>query len=99
MTSLTESPPALGLSSLRVLPDAQTPLTPAQLRFNELLARIECLSGHIERLGAWSDRHRYAHIQALRESVLQAQAHRKSLLLFVHERFGSNAWRVGWCAA
>jgi hypothetical protein len=66
--------------------DAQAKLTPAQQRFNELLAHIERLSGQIQRLETWSDRHRYAHIQALRESVQQAQVHRKSLLLFVHER-------------
>jgi hypothetical protein len=66
--------------------DAQAKLTPAQQRFNELLARIERLSGQIQRLETWSDRHRYTHIQALRESVQQAQVHRKSLLLFVHER-------------
>ncbi len=69
-----------------VQPGDQAPLTPAQQRFNALLARIEQLSGQIERLQAWSDRHRYPHIQALRESVQLAQAHRKSLLLFVHER-------------
>jgi hypothetical protein len=65
---------------------AKAKLTPAQQRFNDLLARIELLSGHIQRLESWSDRHRYAHIQALREWVQQARVHRKSLLLFVHER-------------
>jgi hypothetical protein len=77
---------AVSLSALMVQSGDQAPLTPAQQRFNALLARIEQLSGQIERLQAWSDRHRYAHIQALRESVQLAQAHRKSLLLFVHER-------------
>ena len=77
---------AVSLSALMVQPGDQAPLTPAQQRFNALLARIEQLSGQIERLEAWSDRYRYAHIQALRESVQLAQAHRKSLLLFVHER-------------
>ena len=77
---------AISLSALMVQPPGLAPLTPAQQRFNALLARIEQLSGHIERLQTWSDRHRYAHIQALRESVQQAQTHRKSLLLFVHER-------------
>ena len=77
---------AVSLSALMVQPGDQAPLTPAQQRFNALLARIEQLSGQIERLETWSDRHRYAHIQALRESVQLAQAHRKSLLLFVHER-------------
>ena len=77
---------APSLSALMVQAAAQAKLTPAQLRFNELLARIEALSGLIQRLEAWSDKHRYAHIQALRESVQLAQTHRKSLLLFVHER-------------
>ncbi len=88
MTPLPETPSnaALSLSALAVQPDAQAKLTPAQQRFNELLARIEVLSGQIQRLEIWSDKHRYAHIQALREAVQQAQAHRKSLLLFVHER-------------
>ena len=88
MTPLPETPPdaATSLSALMVQPSEQAPLTPAQQRFNDLLARIEALSGLIQRLEAWSDRHRYAHIQALRESVQLAQTHRKSLLLFVHER-------------
>ncbi|PUE43756.1 J domain-containing protein [Limnohabitans sp. Hippo3] len=88
MISAPEAPQnaAVSLSALMVKPGDQAPLTPAQQRFNALLARIEQLSGQIGRLEAWSDRHRYAHIQALRESVQLAQAHRKSLLLFVHER-------------
>ena len=88
MTPLPETPPdaATSLSALMVQPSEQAPLTPAQQRFNDLLARIEALSGLIQRLEAWSDKHRYAHIQALRESVQLAQTHRKSLLLFVHER-------------
>lgn len=76
----------MSLLDLIVQPNAQAPLTPAQQRFNDLLARIEALSGLIQRLEAWSDKQRYAHIQALRESVQLAQTHRKSLLLFVHER-------------
>ncbi|WP_300555463.1 J domain-containing protein [Limnohabitans sp. Rim8] len=77
---------ALSLSALMVQPGEQARLSPAQQRFNDLLARIEKLSGLIQRLEAWSDQHRYAHIQALRVSVQQAQVHRKSLLLFVHDR-------------
>jgi len=76
----------LSLSELVLHPEANVQLTPAQQRFNDLLAQIERLSGQIQRLEAWSDKHRYAHIQALRESVQLSLAHRKSLLLFVHER-------------
>lgn len=88
MTSLPDTPvdAALSLSALAVQPDAHTPLSPTQQRFNALLALIEGLSGQIQRLQAWSGQHRDKHIQALREAVQQAQAHRKSLLLFVHER-------------
>jgi hypothetical protein len=88
MTPLPEALPdtAPALSSLMVQASAKAKLTPAQQRFNDLLARIELLSGQIQRLESWSDRHRYTHIQALRESVQQAQVHRKRLLLFVHER-------------
>jgi hypothetical protein len=76
----------LSLLDLIVQPVDQDRLTPAQQRFNDLLAQVERLSGQIQRLQVWSDQHRYAHIQALRESVQLSQAHRKSLLLFVHER-------------
>ena len=88
MTPLPEALPdnAPALSSLMVQASGKAKLTPAQQRFNDLLARIELLSGHIQRLESWSDRYRYGHIQALRESVQQAQVHRKSFLLFVHER-------------
>jgi hypothetical protein len=88
MTPLPEALPdtASALSSLMVQAAGQAKLTPAQQRFNDLLIQIEKLSGQIQRLETWSDRYRYAHIQSLRESVQQAQVHRKSLLLFVHER-------------
>ena len=91
MTALPETPPetATALSSLLALavqPSAQAKLTPAQQRFNDLLAQIERLSCHIQRLGAWSDQHRYAHIQTLRDSLLQAQAQRKNLFVFLHDR-------------
>ena len=76
----------MSLLDLIVQPEGVARLSPAQQRFNDLLARIEQLSGLIERLQAWSDKHRYDHIQALRESVQLAQTHRKSLLIFVHER-------------
>ncbi len=77
---------AISLSALMVQPGDQAPLTLAQQRFNDLLAQIERLSRQIQRLEAWSDAHRYAHIQALRDAVQQAQGQRKSLLLFLHER-------------
>lgn len=85
---MPETPPeaALSLSALVVQPAAHTPLTPAQRRFNELLARIEVLTAQIQALEAWSDRHRYAHIQNLRESQQLTLQHRKSLLFLLHEK-------------
>ncbi len=82
----TPSEAALSLSALVVQPAAHTPLTPAQRRFNDLLARIEVLTGQIQGLEAWSDRHRYAHIQNLRASQQRIQQHRKSLLFCLHDK-------------
>lgn len=76
----------MSLSSLILQASAEAELSPAQQAFNALLARIADLSGQIQRLQAWADQHRYAHIQALRESVQQAQMQRKKLLFFLHER-------------
>lgn len=76
----------MSLSSLILQASAEAELSPAQQAFNALLARIADLSGQIQRLQAWADQHRYAHIQALRESVQQAKMQRKNLLFFLHER-------------
>jgi hypothetical protein len=67
----------------------QAQLSPAQKRFNELLARIERLTHHVQRLQAWSDRHRHAHVQALYTAAQQMRALRKSLLLFLHDQLHS----------
>ena len=86
---MPETPPdaALSLSALVVQPALHTPLTAAQRRFNDLLARIEVLTAQIQGLQAWSDRHRYAHIQNLQESQQMTQQHRKSLLFLLHEKY------------
>lgn len=75
--------PALGL---RVQPPDNDSLTPAQQAFNQLLARIETVSGQMARLQAWSDRHRHAHMQVLYEAANQTAHLYKSLLLLLHER-------------
>jgi hypothetical protein len=80
---------AFSLSALAVQPAAEAPLSPAQRRFNELLARIDALTGQIQRLEAWSDRHRLAHLNLLREAVQQAQKNRKTLLFVLHDRLQS----------
>jgi hypothetical protein len=77
---------ALSLSALVVQPAAHSPLSAAQRRFNDLLARIEELTAHMQALSAWSDRHRYAHIQNLRASQQRIQQLRKSLLFCLHDK-------------
>jgi hypothetical protein len=91
---LTESsaPNALPLtdfSGLALRAPDHARLSPAQKRFNELLARIEVLTHQVQRLQAWSDRHRHAHVQALYTAAQQARELRKSLLLFLHEQLHS----------
>jgi hypothetical protein len=76
-------------SALVLRAPEQTKLSPAQKRFNELLARIEYLTHQVQRLQVWSDRHRHAHVQALYSGAQQMRTLRKSLLLFLHDRLHS----------
>lgn len=73
-----------------VLVQNPTPASAAQQVFDRLLARVTQLSAHMARLQAWSDQHRYAHLQVLRDAAEQTLALNKSLLLFVHERLQSD---------
>jgi hypothetical protein len=73
-------------AALSVQAHADVPLTAAQQRYNALLARIEALSGQIERLQAWSDQHRHAHVQALYQAAQEARAARQNLLIYLHEQ-------------
>ena len=73
-------------AALSVQAQADVPLTAAQQRYNALLARIEALSGQIERLQAWSDQHRHAHVQALYQVAQEARAARQNLLVYLHEQ-------------
>jgi hypothetical protein len=81
--------PLTDFSGLALRAPEQAKLSPAQKRFNELLARVEVLTHHIQRLQAWSDRHRHAHVQALYTAAQQMRELRKSLLLFLHEQLHS----------
>jgi hypothetical protein len=73
-------------AALSVQAHADVPLTAAQQRYNALLARIEVLSGQIERLQAWSDQHRHAHVQALYQAAQEARTARQNLLSYLHEQ-------------
>lgn len=72
------------LAALQLQPQADAPLSPTQQRYNALLVRLEALSGQLQRLQAWSDLHRHAHMQALYLAAQQTRALRQDLLLFLH---------------
>lgn len=78
-------------AALRVKAQPDAPPRPAQLRYNALLARIESLSMQLQRLQAWSDTHRHAHVQMLHQTAQQTRALRQSLLLFLHEKLQGDA--------
>ena len=83
------APSVYAALSVQARPDA--PLSPAQQRYNALLARIESLSAQVERLQAWSDAHRHAHMQALYQTAQQTRALRQSLLVFLHDKLQGDA--------
>ena len=78
-------------AALQMQPSVAAPLSATQHRYNALLARLEALSGQLERLQAWSDRHRHAHVQALYRATLQTRSLRQSLMLFLHEQLQGDA--------
>jgi hypothetical protein len=81
--------PLTDFSALVLRAPEEAKLSSAQKRFNELLARIEQLTHQVQRLQAWSDRHRHAHVQALYQAAQQTRELRKSLLLFLHDQLHS----------
>ena len=58
-------------------------LTPAQKRFNDLLARVSQLSDSIAMLETLSAQHRSCHLSAMRAIQVQEDAARKNLLLYL----------------
>ena len=58
-------------------------LTPAQKRFNTLLARVSALSASIDTLEALSTQHRSSHLSAMSALKQKEDAARKSLMLFL----------------
>ena len=78
-------------AALSVQPRPDAPLSASQQRYNTLLSRMETLSAQVERLQAWSDRHRHTHVQALYQSAQQMRALRQSLLVFLHEQLQGEA--------
>jgi hypothetical protein len=76
--------PAQAVATVAIQPDAE--LTPAQKRFNTLLARVSALSDSIVTLEALSTQHRSPHLTAMEALKNQEDAARKNLLLFLDGR-------------
>ena len=79
--------PAQAVATVAIQPTAE--LTPAQKRFNSLLARVSQLSASIDMLEALSTQHRSRHLSAMAVLQQQEDTARKNLLLYldrcVHE--------------
>ena len=79
--------PAQAVATVAIQPTAE--LTPAQKRFNALLARVSQLSASIDMLEALSTQHRSSHLSAMAALQQQENTARKNLLLYldrcVHE--------------
>ena len=71
---------------------AHAELSPAQQRFNALLARVASLSAAIESLQHLSDTHRTQHLNQMATLRGQTDALCKQLLVFLHERVQSEAF-------
>jgi len=76
--------PVQAVATVAIQPDAE--LTPAQKRFNTLLARVSALSDSIATLEALSTKHRSRHLTAMSALQQQEDAARKNLLLFLDSR-------------
>jgi hypothetical protein len=72
------------VATVAIQPAAE--LTPAQKRFNTLLARVSTLSDSIASLEALSTQHRSSHLSAMAELKNQEDTARKNLLLFLDGR-------------
>ncbi len=73
--------PAQAVATVAIQPAAE--LTPAQKRFNMLLARVSALSDSIATLEALSTQHRSNHLTAMSALKSQEDAARKNLLLYL----------------
>ena len=73
--------PAQAVATVAIQPAAE--LTPAQKRFNTLLARVSALSDSIATLEDLSTQHRSRHLNAMSALKSQEDAARKNLLLFL----------------
>jgi hypothetical protein len=73
--------PAQAVATVAIQPAAE--LTPAQKRFNTLLARVSALSDSIATLESLSTKHRSSHLTAMSALKSQEDAARKNLLLYL----------------
>ena len=79
-------PSGLGVTRLKVLPRGRDKLSPAQQRFNKLLARVDNLGHQLQDFGRLADKVRGPHFARMAELERQMDAGKRQMLAFLHER-------------
>lgn len=80
------APAAPGVARLKVLPSGRHKLSPAQQRFNKLLARVDNLGRHLHELQQLADKVRGPHMDRMAELERLMDEGRRKMLAFLHER-------------
>lgn len=80
------APAAPGVARLKVLPSGRNKLSPAQQRFNKLLARVDNLGRQLQELQLLADKVRGPHLDRMAELERQMDEGRRKMLAFLHER-------------
>ena len=83
-THHSPSPPEA--SRLKVLPRGREKLSPAQQRFNKLLARVENLGRQLQDLQQLADKLRPPHLARMAELKRKMDEARREMLVFLHQR-------------
>lgn len=73
-------------AQLKVLPTGREKLSPAQQRFNKLLARVENLGRQLQDMRHLADKVRGPHLDRMAELARQMDAGRRAMLVFLHQR-------------
>ena len=84
--STHHSPSTPEASRLKVLPRGREKLSPAQQRFNKLLARVENLGRQLQDLQQLADKLRPPHLARMAELKRKMDEARREMLVFLHQR-------------
>lgn len=74
------------VSELKVLPSEKNPLSPAQQRFNKLLAKVDKLGRKLQDFERLAGKVRGPHLECITELERQEFVVQRQMLLFLHER-------------